>query len=158
MARRERTKLLEELRPMLFGMRRLMRSRLSPGPSQHDPHVWLRLEVLFYIAKMNAPTMHDIARQFEITPPSATTLIRHLLKEGLVERTRGKSDKRVVRITVTGKGATTLAAKARLAALVIRNVTRDLSEAEIASLTRLLRKVHAANETFAKPHKPCREA
>ncbi|MEJ0002295.1 MAG: MarR family transcriptional regulator [bacterium] len=51
-------------------------------------------EVLKYIAEEGSPYMKDIAKRLHITPPSASTLIDALVKQGLVHRAQMPEDRR----------------------------------------------------------------
>jgi DNA-binding MarR family transcriptional regulator len=46
----------------------------------------------------------DLARILERGPNSVSTLVDRMVKAGLVRRTRGKVDRRVVRVSLTSKG------------------------------------------------------
>jgi DNA-binding MarR family transcriptional regulator len=46
----------------------------------------------------------DLARVLERGPNSVSTLVDRMVKAGLVKRTRGKVDRRVVRVSLTSKG------------------------------------------------------
>ena len=48
--------------------------------------------------------MKDIAKFLGITPPSATSLVNHLLKSGLVRRQADVTDRRLIRVVLTKKG------------------------------------------------------
>lgn len=49
------------------------------------------LAFIFMYAKVNRrpPAVMDIARFFEVTPPSAQRMVDTLVKKGLLDRTRG---------------------------------------------------------------------
>ena len=48
--------------------------------------------------------MTDVSRALAISKPAATQMVNHLVKNGLVERTHSKSDRRVVYIQATPEG------------------------------------------------------
>lgn len=140
----DREKLLEELMPLMFGMRRLMRSKLAPD-YHADPHAWLRLEVLRYIEDAGEPTMQDIAKNFRIAAPSATSLIAKLVQEGMATRKHGEKDKRIVCVCITRKGRAALLKKQVFARKVVHEIMHDIPESDLEFFISALRRVHAAN-------------
>ena len=64
------------------------------------------LVTMKYIGESARPT--DIARWLSRSPNSVSMIIDRMVKAGLVKRTRGKKDRREVRITATSKGENAL--------------------------------------------------
>ena len=65
------------------------------------------LALLVAPAESAAPVrlrMTDVSRAMAISKPAATQMVNHLVKNGLVERTHSKSDRRVVYIQATPEG------------------------------------------------------
>lgn len=52
--------------------------------------------------------MIDIARALECAPNSVSTLVDRMVKAGLVRRTRGKIDRRIVHVSLTSEGENAL--------------------------------------------------
>jgi len=52
--------------------------------------------------------MIDLARGLECAPNSVSTLVDRMVKAGLVKRTRGKIDRRIVHVSLTSKGENAL--------------------------------------------------
>ena len=56
----------------------------------------------------SSPRMIDLARGLECAPNGVSTLVDRMVKAGLVRRTRGKTDRRIVRVSLTSKGENAL--------------------------------------------------
>ena len=67
-----------------------------------------QIQALIFIKKNERVQMREIAQQFKIEMPSATSLINKLSILKLVERKSDKSDRRLVTIVLTQKGRTLL--------------------------------------------------
>lgn len=145
MKNKPREKLLEELMPLMFGMRRLMKAKLMPHVHA-NPHAWLRLEVLRYIEKAGEPTMREVALHFQIAAPSATTLIEKLVEEGMATRKRGTKDRRIVCIVISAKGRAALEKQRTHADDVVRELMSVLPEPDLERFIEILRKLHSAND------------
>src|ERR1700685_3368005 len=98
-----KSKNFSELTSLFFTTRQIIKQQL-PKSGNSDPNTWLRFETLRFIAETNNPTMRDVARYLSVKAPSATSLISHLAKSGLIERKGEKGDKRIVRISLTKLG------------------------------------------------------
>ena len=61
------------------------------------------IEIMYYIAEHQNPTMKDIAGYLQITPPSVTALVEAMVEHGLVKRESTSGDRRTVRIRLTPK-------------------------------------------------------
>ena len=48
--------------------------------------------------------MKELAGFLFITPPSVTSLINNLVKQGMIKRAIDKKDRRILRLTITEKG------------------------------------------------------
>jgi len=78
---------------------RLIQSRLGVQP-QYTPRQGQFLAFIHYYTKLNGcpPAEGDMARYFEITPPSAHQMVVTLEQHGLIERDPGRS--RSIRLLV----------------------------------------------------------
>lgn len=100
-----------------------------------------------------AATAGELARDLGITTGATTRLIDVLEKNGLVERDRGKVDRRVVHLAITAKGAEEVVTLHHHVVDAWNEVLADFDQEEVdrtvESLTRLLaaaeRVVGAAN-------------
>jgi len=104
-----------------------------------------QLETLRYVAEKKQVFMKELANSFNITPPSATAMIDHLAKLGLITRSQDKKDRRNVYLTLTSKGGrvykkTTDQQQQRLKTLLGR-----LNPKEKNQLIKILMKMSSAN-------------
>ena len=129
---------LSELTSLFFTTRQIIKQQL-PSDGKSDPNTWLRFETLRFIAGSKDPTMQDVARYLRIKAPSATSLIANLAKSGLVSRKGEKSDKRIVRISLTSRGTKEVKNYMDRAALMMRQAFSKLDDREINELVTILR-------------------
>jgi DNA-binding MarR family transcriptional regulator len=94
------------------------------------------LVTMKYLGNPTRPT--DVARWLERSTNSMSLIIDRMVKAGLIKRVRDKSDRRVVRLTITSKGENTLR-PATLAGLeFIQEVLSPLSREDRHILVTLL--------------------
>jgi len=94
---------MEELVSHMFIMGRLMRDRMHKN-IQNGQCTMLEFETLKYVKDAEKPHMHEVAKNFHVTPPAATLLIDSLVKAKLLVRVTDPKDRRSVRVAVTAKG------------------------------------------------------
>lgn len=73
------------------------------------PARWRLLVALAVQSGPDGATIGDLAGHLGVREPTVTATVDRLEREGLVERTRSTDDRRVVRVTITSDGATTVA-------------------------------------------------
>lgn len=95
-------------------------------------------EVLKYIAEEGSPYMKDIAKRLHITPPSASTLIDALVKQGLVHRAQMPEDRRTVRVTLLPKAHAFLFSIHKHKASIFNKMLSRLSAEDKSDLARIL--------------------
>lgn len=66
---------------------------------------------LFTIDVTGEATAGELAKAAELSPASVSTMLDNLERDGIVERTRSESDRRVVVVTLTESGRALLAEK-----------------------------------------------
>ena len=119
--------LAEELRS---GLGRLNRAMKAEGLRNADhPYAKLNLSDLVVadlLTRQESCIMSDVARALSSPLSTATTVVDRLVKGGWVERTRGESDRRSVRLSLTAEGR-------RLAALLKKQQLRS-SQIMLAAL------------------------
>jgi DNA-binding MarR family transcriptional regulator len=146
----------------------------APAPSQQHVGAWLNLqqvnrvlegllehrlqseaalslaeyEVLFrlQLAADHPLRMNQIAAQLLGSPSGTTRIADRLVRAGLIERDTPRENRRVVQVTLTEQGRNVL----KQADRAFRNTLHEafaahLSEAEVASLRRTLRKLLEGN-------------
>lgn len=104
----------------------------------------MKLETLRYI-KEKKPLMKEIADYLSIAPPSATSLINHLVKAGLAERIDDVQDRRIVRLGITNRGKKELQRGVERIAGRMKKMLSSLSERDKLNLIRILEKISEAN-------------
>lgn len=94
-----------ELVEMIFNVSRLMKDEMSFTNNLIHLSI-LQIQTLFFLNqnKDKKVTMTDIAGNFRIELPSATSLINKLCDQKLVERKADKTDRRLVIIVLTEEG------------------------------------------------------
>ncbi len=105
----------------------------------------MKLETLRYI-KENKPLMKDIAEYLSIAPPSATSLINHLVEAKLVERVQDGSDRRIVRMSITSFGEKKFAQEMAMIADRMKRMLSPLNTGEKENLIKILEKISKTND------------
>jgi DNA-binding MarR family transcriptional regulator len=105
----------------------------------------MKLETLRYI-KENKPLMKEIADYLSIAPPSATSLINHLVEAGLVERIHDGNDRRIVRMNITSLGEKKFRQGMAMIADRMKRVLSSLNKSEKENLIRILEKISMTND------------
>ncbi len=125
--------------PLFLQMGRALRARMELTM----PLPFAQCEILAFVSSERSPTMHDIARHFNITAPSATSLVEGLVRSSYLKRVRDARDRRAVRVILTavGKRAATAVAKSRKA--VLQSVISGLSQSDRRDLERILNNIVA---------------
>ena len=139
------TSAYSELSGLFFETRQIIRQHL-PGAKRSDPNAWLRLQTLRFIDRADAPTMHDVASYLRVKAPSATSLISHLVSQGLIVRRSG-ADRREVILSLTPVGKKTLKDYGEQSEKMMRSAFSTLDEAEVGSLCAILKKLIRSNGT-----------
>jgi DNA-binding MarR family transcriptional regulator len=80
----------------------------------------------------------DLALILERSPNSVSMLVDRMVKAGLVRRTRDRSDRRVVRVSLTGKGENAVAPATPAGWEFIRNILSPLSYEDKRALATML--------------------
>ena len=92
-------KMIELLPQLIRGLAQYEHNYLSRGKITL-PQLW----VLEYLSRQGSSPMNHLARFLKVSRPATTGLVDRLILQGLVKREEDKSDRRVVRVTVTPKG------------------------------------------------------
>ena len=95
-----------------------------------------------------AKNMTSVARELEVTTGTLTIAVNSLVKKGYVDRTRSEEDRRVVLISLSGKGKKAYLHHRRFHEQMIDAILKELSEEEqralesaLSKLTRFFREV-----------------
>ncbi len=99
------------------------------------------IETLRLIGEQKRVPMKQVADFLAITPPSATALIDHLVKEGYVARSADKNDRRAVYLTLTKKGKTVMQKAVLDRCKVFKKLLGRISAKEQLELINILTKL-----------------
>ena len=122
----------------MFAAGRLLRVRaLTEGFSASQLHIG----TLRYIAEKKKPLMHEVAQFLRVSPPSATSIVNTLVKQGEVRRVEDKNDRRTVRLEITARGQKTLDDSAWRKHGLIQDAIQGLNEHERMEFKNILEKI-----------------
>ena len=94
----------EDLVENIFKLSRLM--KLNMSFNKDLTHLtMLQLQALIYLKKNQEATISDVANQFKIELPSATSLINNLCKTKILKKKHDPKDKRCIAIGFTNRGS-----------------------------------------------------
>ena len=110
----------------------------------------LQFEALWCIKKSRHAHMADIAENFSITMPTATSLIDKLISLKLVKRGNDKRDRRIVRIGLTREGERLLREVMRQRESKINRLLSYLSKEDRKELLRILLIIANKAENYEK--------
>ena len=85
--------------------------------------------------------MSDVSKILKVTKSAVTGLTDRLIKAGLLKRARSKRDRRVVKIRLTPKGASTARRLNNFTLKVIGGLFSNISQKERAQYLMILRKL-----------------
>jgi len=84
----------------------------------------------------------DLAEMTSIDASTLSRLITRLVRDGLVKRTRSRSDSREVAVALTRKAKTLMTKLVPIAMGLQNSATQKLAKQDLATLKRVLRKMH----------------
>ena len=96
------------------------------------------MHVIEAIGIQEPKNMSTIARTLSVTVGTLTIAMNSLVKKGYVIRQRGQTDRRVVYISLSEKGKAAYQHHARLHQEMIQSIVEQLTEDELAALTKAL--------------------
>ncbi|MBI3887775.1 winged helix-turn-helix transcriptional regulator [Candidatus Microgenomates bacterium] len=87
---------------LLIAVKRLISEKMKK--SGNNPGISIiQIKTLHFI-EGKKPTMREVADFLGITPPSATSMVSHFLKNSQVKKIYDKTDKRIIRLEITATG------------------------------------------------------
>ncbi|HQT83053.1 MAG TPA: MarR family transcriptional regulator [Candidatus Paceibacterota bacterium] len=125
---------------LFFSVRRLIRTELAKG-KRVDPSTWVQMETMKFIAEHDQPKMKEVAAYLSITAPSATSLIRGLVKSGLVAHIADRRDRRASRLALTTRGKAKLSSAIAHGTALLGELFSTLSEEELAAFVGALERI-----------------
>lgn len=105
----------------------------------------LQLKALIFIEKKESARMKEIAENFHVEMPTATSLVNKLCATGLARRKADKSDRRIVKLELTSEGKELLEQAKSAYKKKIDKTLSYLSTAEKESLLIILQKLQNSN-------------
>lgn len=132
--------LLNELVEVIFTTKRIVKEKYA-RKHRLDPLSFFRMRCLYYIRDHGRPTMREVANFLDVTPPSATSVINHLVAGGQVRRVLNAKDRRVVRLCLTQKGQACLDQNMEKMKTGLRQMLSFLDKTDQAQLLRVMHKL-----------------
>ena len=122
----------------MFVAGRLLRERAMVDGSSIS---YLHLATLRYIAEKKQPLMREVAQYLRVAPPSATSLVNTLVKQGELRRIADEEDRRATRLELTAQGHKTVHDGLRRKHDLMQNVIKGLGERDRTDLKKILEKI-----------------
>ena len=94
--------------------------------------------ILFTLHQRSSMSQKDLAVSLNMTPPSITSAIRKMEKDGYISRKQDESDQRVMRLALTEKGESCIQNVKKVAEEMRELIFRGMSPEEIMLFRRLL--------------------
>ncbi len=137
------TELAARLRVAVTRLHRRLRQHAAGGLTQSQA------SALTSIGQLGSPTLGELAARESVQPPSMTRIVAALEEVGYVSRLPDPEDRRVARVTLTGKGEGVLrrsrSRKNAYLAAQLQRLDPDDREA-LAALTVLLERLSSLEE------------
>ncbi len=99
------------------------------------------MHVMEAIGPEDAKNMTSVARELEVTTGTLTISVNSLVKKGYVNRTRSEEDRRVVLVSLSGKGQKAYLHHRKFHEEMIDAVLKDLTQEEQQALEKALSKL-----------------
>jgi DNA-binding MarR family transcriptional regulator len=129
---------IADLVEMMFKISRLMKEEMSYTNNLTHLSI-LQIQALIFLKQAGLVTMSDIAVNFRIELPSATSLVNKLCDQKLVKRSADPEDRRLVRISLTEDGRALLEQAVRERRKKIEKILSYLSVSEKADLMNIFK-------------------
>jgi DNA-binding MarR family transcriptional regulator len=120
-------RLIESSDEMFLLMMRFTKKQLMEESVNDSSITPPQLGVLFHLDKCGPMTMKDLSDMMGLTHGAATGLVDRVLKQGLIDRVRLESDRRVVQVSITPQGQELLQRVAERRHAILRNIMQELS-------------------------------
>ncbi|EHJ57046.1 hypothetical protein HMPREF9318_02005 [Streptococcus urinalis FB127-CNA-2] len=120
----------------------LVIEEMSLKTSQFSDVSLKEMHTIEIIGKHKNVTPSDIARELMITLGTVTTSLNKLEKKGYIERTRSKTDRRVVYLSLTKKGRLLDRLHSKFHRNMVTHVTSEMCDEDLDALVRGLASLH----------------
>lgn len=94
--------------------------------------------ILFALHRSDSLSQKELAARMNVTPPSITSSIQKMERDGYLTRRSDPADQRVMRLTLTEKGRSCIKGVYAVAEQMEEIMFRDMTREEIMLLRRLL--------------------
>lgn len=140
-------RMVEQVASNIFHVLPLLRKRLLRLDVVQGEHgiPLSHAQVLSMLSETSSMSVSEISRRLGIAKPNITPLVDRLIANGLVDRVRDTSDRRVVNVVILPAGEEKLAAIKQSIAVQVREWSRNMSDedfdelsAALSSITRIL--------------------
>ena len=132
--------LTSDLIAVIFNVGQMLREKVKEKTSSQDCS-FLHVQTLHYIKDRKETAMKNMAHYLHITPPSATSLVNLLVKQGAVKRIADKNDRRTIKLQITGEGINLLKNNFKKAATIMEKSLEKLSIKEKKNFITILKKI-----------------
>lgn len=122
---------------LFFGVGRLIRGECTKS----DPYIFIKLEVLRFVADNKRPTMTELGEYLSVKAPTATAFINGLARAGLIERETDQRDRRIVHLKITSAGLNKLKHGREEMLKALKPHFAKLTKDELENLKKLLTKI-----------------
>ncbi|HRY52708.1 MAG TPA: MarR family transcriptional regulator [Candidatus Portnoybacteria bacterium] len=133
----------DEFETLLLGMLRMIHLHLKKCHREDikfgSP---LQIQVLHYINERPKLLMKELAEFLAVAPPSVTSLVDSMAKDGLIGRKLDKADRRIVHLQITAKGKSFLQRGFKQMRTHIREIFAHLTEQERQQMTEVYKKIY----------------
>jgi DNA-binding MarR family transcriptional regulator len=102
-----------------------------------------QIRALFKLDMAGEATAGDLAKAAELSPASVSAMLDHLERDGIVERARSASDRRVVVVSLTESGRALLAEKRERWRARGREALAGVSEKDLRAAADVMRRMAA---------------
>jgi MarR family transcriptional regulator, organic hydroperoxide resistance regulator len=110
------------------------------------------VRVLQFISMSDGqPRIDDVRRHMDLSPNTASEMVKRLATKGLVERRRSLSDERVVELALTEKGKRTLREQTEMDVSKLKQCIAQLDASQQAALEAALHALLESAKQFAEP-------
>jgi DNA-binding MarR family transcriptional regulator len=139
----------DQIADVMFTLSRSMKDGMKFDSATAQLTV-LQIHALLFISKLENVTMSEVAKQFDISLPTATSLSDKLVKAGLITRQNDLKDRRIVKLALNQEGNDLLSKAMKQRRLKVNKMLSYLSAKEKQQLLhimeRLLSGIHKQNE------------
>jgi DNA-binding MarR family transcriptional regulator len=145
---RELTGTLQELGRSFKGL--MAAARRLRGRDTHHPGElsFAQYSLLFGLADGGALSTRELSFAADISPATATQMLESLLADGLVERVRSETDKRVVLTSLSDRGRALIADRHATLELQWRQALAEFSDEELLTAAAVLDRMRSYIEAM----------